>query len=463
MNLHVSDFRAAVSTGDRMSIHSDKDGIATIQTAPQSFKGRVLELLSHIPILKNLSVVQAYTQRVAHDNAAVLAAFILALGRDYTTDAAGMALKSLSDQKATTPLSSKLIEHLDVAAKSASARLTKAAEDGRVLAHARIPAIGFPNQGNTCYANSSIKFLIGIVGVDPLIQHLHAVRQRMDVDASPAEVAAIGKFSQLLGQMKAGSAIDIRDLWESLAKTEIFAGFDFYQMNDAQEFLAKLDTLLELQNLAGSTVRVQETLINGNATRDGAGYRTFSHDVSVTDTSATLQDIANLGVGSEKVDIKWAYGDTANTEVEKKRQLVADFQNLTRFNLHINALQYDDRTDSMVKLDLQNADFTRRVTLPIVDSQSGEEWQVTLEPRDIIIHSGTGTGGHYYMYSKEDDNHWVVHNDSSVHLKGKVEATQIRRSSFRLPSWIKPWLHPSSNRLSRRAERFAVAARSIIN
>ncbi|MBJ7264778.1 MAG: hypothetical protein JHC61_14130 [Burkholderiaceae bacterium] len=431
MNLHVSDFKAAASTGDHMSIQLDKDGIATIQTSPQSFKGRVLELLSHIPILKNLSVVQAYTQRVARDNAEVLTAFIQALGNDHSADAAAIALRRLGDQKVSAPLSSKLIERLDIESESASARLVKAAGDARVLAQARSPATGFPNQGNTCYANSSIKFLIGIVGVDPLIEHLHAVQQGLDANTSPAEAAAIEKFSQLLGQMKKGEAIDIRDFWESLASTRIFAGFDFYQMNDAQEFLAKLDTLLQLQNLAGSSVRVQETLINGQAMRDGTGYQTFSHDVSVLGTSATLQDIANLGVASEKVEIKWAYGDTVNTEVEKKRQLVADFQNFTRFNLHINALQYDEKTDSMIKLDLQNTDFTRRVTLPIVDSRSGEAWQVTLEPRDIIIHSGSATGGHYYMYSKEDDKHWVVHNDSAVRVENKVDtAAQAKFISF---------------------------------
>lgn len=99
MNLHVSDFKAAASTGDHMSIQLDKDGIATIQTSPQSFKGRVLELLSHIPILKNLSVVQAYTQRVARDNAEVLTAFIQALGNDHSADAAAIALRRLGDQK----------------------------------------------------------------------------------------------------------------------------------------------------------------------------------------------------------------------------------------------------------------------------------------------------------------------------------------------------------------------------
>jgi|GEM_PF-661645 len=431
MNLHVSDFKAAASTGNHMSIQQDKDGIATIQTSPQGFKGQVLAILSHIPFLKNLSVVQAYTQRVAHDNAEVLTAFIQALGRDHSADAAAAALRNLGDRTVPAPLSSKLIERLDVEAKSISARLAKAAADARVLAHARIPATGFPNQGNTCYANSSIKFLIGIVGVDPLIRHLDAVRQGLDGDELPAEAIAIDNFRQLLGQMKKGEAIDIGNLWESLASTEIFADFDFYQMNDAQEFLAKLDTLLQLQSLAGSSVRVQETLVNGKATRDGAGYQTFSHDVSIASTSATLQDIANLGVGSEKVDIKWAYGDTDNTEVEKKRQLVADFQHLTRFNLHINALQYDARTDRMIKLDLRNTDFTSRITLPIVDARSGEEWQVTLEPRDIIIHSGSGASGHYYMYSKEDDTHWVVHNDSAVHVEDKVDmAAQAKFISF---------------------------------
>ena len=38
MNLHVSDFKAAASTGNHMSIQQDKDGIATIQTSPQGFK-----------------------------------------------------------------------------------------------------------------------------------------------------------------------------------------------------------------------------------------------------------------------------------------------------------------------------------------------------------------------------------------------------------------------------------------
>ena len=428
-------FDRLATTGSRLAIRPDEAGTPTLQIAPNSLKGRILEWLSYVPLLKNLSSVQAHRQAIENDRNEVFRAFVQALKNTYSdADAeAAIAEHDLQNRERPPPLTHTLLHKLlGSAIKNADARnlveqttasaaraAAENAEKAKIAEQARIPAVGLPNLGNTCYANASIKFLVGTTGIRPLFHHLHDLSRTEAIANAPARAAAIGEFMDLLGSLQSHSSPDMRPFLNALRQTDELKAFNLFVMNDAQEFLAKLDSIFALDGIKGSSVSIRETLVNGAHTRARPDERSFSHEVNVAARNMSLQDIVNLGIASDTVEIRWAEGDANNVAVQKNRQYVADLDSLDRFNLHINALQYDVATDEMTKVRI-NADFNQPVVLPVLDSKTGKEWLVTLEPKDMIIHSGSAMGGHYYMYSKEGNSHWIVHDDRTVQVNDEV-------------------------------------------
>lgn len=463
----VANFSTAAQLNGRLVIRDDAEGTPRVQTAPDTFGGKILEFLSHVPLFKEINVVKSYVKEIANDRAQVFGAFIQALANVYSPGSVLDVLKdhgledldsppaltpeliksmafSLAPSTTGTPPNEKFASTDGAEAKQTGRNSVKSPEfpfdslltlntssknliseqnfglskpDGAsntlISEQRRIPPVGISNLGNTCYANSTIKFVLGIVGQQSLLLHLLDLSQKKSVQNSPTTNDAITQLIDVLISLREGNSPDLRPFLKSLQKTEVFAGFEYNVQNDAQEFLAKLDSLFELDGLVSSAIQVRETLVNGPLTRSKDFAHAFSQDVSVTSSDLSLQNIVDLGQVRDTVGVRWLDRDEKNTEVEKKRQYVADLSTLTRFNLHINALQYNSDEDAMSKIHLKT-NFTQQVKLPIVDSKTGEEWTVTLEPKDLVIHAGTQHGGHYYMYSKQDDGTWVEHNDSRV-------------------------------------------------
>ena len=87
--------------------------------------------------------------------------------------------------------------------------------------------------------------------------------------------------------------------------------------------------------------------------------------------------------------------------------------------MNIEAVQEGPIDSPAKKLNLQSIDFNSKVKMPVLDKSTNQTWVVSLEPRDVVIHAGNTTGGHYYMYSKLSKG-WSKHNDSMVSLEAHI-------------------------------------------
>lgn len=429
MSFTISQFVQIAETGGRLQLGEEK-GVPTLQTARDGFKGKILSFLSHIPLLKNLSVIANYVQQLKIDNTQVLGVFIHALSARYGEKAVHCAMmRNNIDLTGKTPLSQRTVESL--------------------VHDAQISICGFENLGNTCYANSSLKFLISSIGAEKIIAHLEAKRIDKDIADNKEKLDSLNKFIDVITQSQTSSQPlkqELKDFFVSLQKLEGFnekvkengkdtEEYEFTiigQQNDAQEFLVKLAALFKLDEIPSHCAELRETLVNGDKTRSKDGPMAYSQDVTITDSEVTLQDIIAQTHQSEAgLKIWWQDDDLEKTMVEKQKQWVINIEQCSRFNLHINALKFNKDTLSTDKVTLNQVDFAAKVTLPVIDKETGKAWSVTLEPREIIIQRGKAGSGHYYMYTKQNDNTWLKHDDDSVSLYSEIpKGEQAKFISF---------------------------------
>ncbi|WP_368643715.1 type III secretion system effector BopA family protein [Castellaniella ginsengisoli] len=406
--IQLEKFSDLASLGHKIAVRDNDQGVPVLQAAPQSFKGRILSALSHVPFLKNLHAVEEYRQQVKTDNAQALGLFLFALSQKFGGRATEIALaKNNVDLSGGTPLQGRIVAQIINDARSSQ-------------------ICGFRNLGNTCYANSTLKLLLCSLGPDRLIGHLEKF-SKTTADAGKRDAAE--KFIHVV---KASFDTDkplekeLRALFSSLQKLDMFSNkdengrFSFNivgTQNDAQEFLAKLTEAFNLSEIEGCAMECKESVVNGKLHRSLHSEPAYCHDITATNPKATLQDIVDETHRSEKMELKWGPSDPKETEVTKVKQwTVPDVSTLHRFNLHLNTLEYDLETFQLRKATLEKANFTDEVTLNVLDEQTGQQWMVTFEPKEIVIQQGSANAGHYYMYSKQDDGDWVRHDDSTVHV-----------------------------------------------
>lgn len=418
--IQLEKFSALASQGHSIAVRDNDQGVPVLQAAQQSFKGRILSALSHVPILRNLPAVEQYRQQVKTDNAQALGLFLYSLSQKFGGAATEMALmKNNVDLTGGTPLKGRIVAQIiqDAKGMAAQTQSDKGVESAQIC--------GFRNLGNTCYANSTLKFLLSSLGPDRLISHLENFG-KTTTDAGKRDAA-----DKLVHVIKASFAMDkplekeLRALFSSLQKLDVFnkqeedGQFSFNivgTQNDAQEFLAKLTEAFNLSEIEGCAMTCKESLVNGKMHRPLPSEPAYCHDITATNPKATLQDILDDTHRPETIELKWNHDDPKATEATKVKQwTVPDLSTLHRFNLHLNTLEYDLDTFQLRKATLAKANFTDDVTLNVLDEKTGKQWMVTFEPREIVIQQGGATSGHYYMYSKQGENDWVRHDDSAVH------------------------------------------------
>lgn len=451
-------FRAFADAGHHVEI-CEVDGDPTLRAAQFTLNDRILYALSYVPILKHWDPVAQFTRELEVKNAQVLGVFIHSLSERYGSANAKNAIRNL-DLTGATPLQSRTIERLiEMAEKGPSlckfnnpdltsatplqsraiGPLIETAEKGPSLC-------GFRNLGNTCYANTALKFLIHSIGEKRLVAHLEQVQQNA---SDPSKQVCAKKFVDLIRAAHDSEEPlrrELLDFFKSLQEQENFRAGPHNSefkiigdQNDAQEFLLKLSECFDLGNLNTNVLQIQETLVNGQEKRDpkivDAAYCQDANLSNREQVDFSLQQIVDtLTTRDDDVSVRWNDYDSGNTTVTRIQQWTAsDIEAVDRFNLHINALDYND--DRLARLTL-NADFTKPVRIPVIDQKTGGEWTLTLEPRDIIIHAGgtvgeSETAGHYYMYSRHEQGSWTLHDDAAVEQgKGINRSEQAKMISF---------------------------------
>lgn len=291
---------------------------------------------------------------------------------------------------------------------------------------------GFKNLGQTCYANTSLKFLILTIGQERLFNHLANLTEPKD---------ALNKFIQIVLNAPdkddclppfQGEVLDtqLQELFIELQKLPTFNSFRIIrQQHDPSEFLCKLSALFALDQLSSHSTYLQSTLINGYQERKAPqSPDTYLQTATITKPDATLQEIVEAIYPTEQVEVKWKENDLQNTLVTKRHELVVDLKQINRFNIHIAAVDY--ASAELKKIFFSQANFTDQIQVPVIDAQTRDKWQLTLEPQEIVVHRGsTADSGHYYLYTKTGEG-WQKHDDENVFTTNIQPGEQAKLISF---------------------------------
>ena len=388
----------------QIELCDDDHGDPALRAGPRTLGNRILYALSYVPIIRHWQPVVAFTQKTEHNNAQVL----------------GLFLQRLAKANATS-LPAKQTERLGHAATRIVARAGATSLQRDMfnqlidLAQTGPTLCGFSNLGNTCYANTGLKFFIHSIGKDRLVAHLQDLQQT-NTDEKKRDSAA-----KLITLIRAAFDSDeplhdeLEALFESLQKHDVFKNFPIIgHQNDTQEFLAKLGECIDIDRLTTNTLTTQTTLINGDQKRDPKiNAASYVQNLYITDdhVGSTFQSIvSNMLHSQETREVNWTGSDSENTTVAVQHQWIApDIETLSQLNLNINPL-----VDTHIAQQIfRDTDFSMPVQIAAIDQKSGgKTWLLTLKPKDIIVHDSHLS--HYHMYSRNQHGSWTGHDDSRV-------------------------------------------------
>lgn len=420
-------FTNSADTG-RLELCDDENGDPALRVTERTLSDRILSALSYVPIINQWEPVYAFTKDIEAKNAQVLGLFLRSLPNqshmlqndDVVTHLQTAATRIVAHAGAT-PLQHHVFD-----------RLVNIATPERKMC-------GFSNFGNTCYANTGLKFLVHSIGRDRLLTHLEALKNTNDEKKKDSAEKFINLIDAAYSSDKPVQK-ELNALLKSLQQHPNFNGKPGFtiigEQNDTQEFLAKLGECFDLGGLNENSLMMQTTLINGEEKRDpkisSPNFATDVNLISGEDANLDLQGIINKVLTSEtEREIRWNTDDAENTKVKVQNEWVTPHvDKLKRLNLHLNAMDFDLKTGEQQRLFL-NADFTKPVTITVREKSSGgTRWQLTLEPKDIIVHDSDLS--HYYMYTRDKQNSWTEHNDARVtsDIKQIPAVTQAKMISF---------------------------------
>ena len=247
---------------------------------------------------------------------------------------------------------------------------------------------GFSNLGSTCYANSTLKFLVHSIGTKPLVQHLNALAATGDA----AQREAAQNFVQLIENSyseTAPSRQELENFFASLQKLPAFSSLNDAGMlnfplvgrqQDANEFLMKLSQAFELRTLYTDGLVLQN---DANAFKTSEEYATILQPASASDT---LQEILDRTQPSA-----WQFKLRGKT-----RYLAVRMENAVNGALVSN----------------RNFNFNQTVQLQVATADGKRMTTLTLEPREVVEFRGSDNAGHYLAYVK--DGKWFQHDDEQV-------------------------------------------------
>lgn len=275
---------------------------------------------------------------------------------------------------------------------------------------------GFANLSNTCYANATLKTLIISIGAEELERHLRKLLK----NSPPTHQAAINAFFPVIAgssSSKGPLKDELATFFETLQKTDPFKHFKLIgREQDPHEFLSKLSEIFKLDQIKGRQI----TKIENYAREGKEDFANASVEwklESNVSSDITLQAMWDELLKDEEVDYRWD-GDDRSTETTKAAFYALDTSVGNGVFHHINAMSYGPLGAS--KIELTQLKVNAPVTFRCRDINDKKHYELTLEARDITVHSGSANSGHYYTVAKRKDGKWDVHNDARVYTVDNI-------------------------------------------
>ena len=235
---------------------------------------------------------------------------------------------------------------------------------------------GYPDLGNTGYANSALKFLIHSIGPQRLTRHLGEFAQRSD---KPHQAAAQG-WIQLIENTyseREPTPQELTDFFNSLQQLPEFKDFTIVGTQDAEGFMTALSQSLALHEINAGSIALRD---GSNASKSDGQYWTTLQSASSDDSLQAVFD----------------------------RTPPADWRFEPRKGPQYLTVKLDDSHHAAPSH--RNFDFNQTVQLQITNGDLTET--LVLEPREVMAFSGIDNAGHYVFYAK--DAQWVRYDDEQV-------------------------------------------------
>ncbi|MDD7805996.1 MAG: hypothetical protein PUP46_10670 [Endozoicomonas sp. (ex Botrylloides leachii)] len=329
---------------------------------------------------------------------------------------------------------------------------------------------GFPNDGNMCFANASLKAMLAAY---PKAFFL-GLREKMndvDVNRKPVFEAFLSLFDALDNQEKEKEKEKINNALHDFYKAyqeyrDKQQGEDGYDKNffdgeqhDAQEFILSLMEVLGISENPLFSLKIN-TIVTVKSEKE----LEFSYQLSDRETKQPflfihpeknqekmLPEIVNNMVQPFPVEFEFTLGNQElnfikgnKDELEKilvsrndkqsdknkplsithKKIFVADTKKLSHIGFHVVPSYSNENNNPIIKLAEESKALLDKnndyIKLPIFDKESGKEELLKFKRKSICVHNGSClnyNGGHYIAAIKSRDKRegfWQCHDDNVV-------------------------------------------------
>jgi ubiquitin carboxyl-terminal hydrolase 7 len=278
--------------------------------------------------------------------------------------------------------------------------------------------VGLENQGATCYMNSFLQSLF-------LTNAFRAAVYRIPTAEAKSSESIPLALQRIFYQLQTSS---LPPRTNELTASFGWGMSDSFQQHDVQEFsrvlLDDLESAMKSSEVEGTVERLFRGKLRNVIRCTNVSYESVRSE-SFYDLQMTIRGVRSLEESFEKyVAVEVLNGKnqyrTESFGLQDAEKFIV-FEHLPPvLHVHLERYAFDLHTGSIVKvhdrfefpLELDLSKYMARDN--VVDAQRPEDQQFWLH--SVLVHSGSGYGGHYYVYIRHPSNpdRWFKFDDTTV-------------------------------------------------